>query len=102
MGDAVGPGAERPEEPGGRERRLANRNLGDEDLFGLEELAESYRRRPRQTGGEERTRAQRTLESAERTIIDWLKSPPPTAQAASPTLESAERTIIDWLRGPAI
>jgi hypothetical protein len=58
MGDAVGPGAERPEEPGGRERRLANRNLGDEDLFGLEELAESYRRRPRQTGGEERTRAQ--------------------------------------------
>ena len=58
MGDAVGPGAERPEEPGGREQRLANRNFGDEDLFGLEELTESYRRRPRPTGGEERTRAQ--------------------------------------------
>jgi hypothetical protein len=46
MGDAVGPGAERPEEPGGREQRLANRNFDDEDLFGLEELTESYRRRP--------------------------------------------------------
>ena len=58
MGDAAGPGAERPEEPGGREQRLANRNFDDEDLFGLEELTESYRRRPRPTGGEERTRAQ--------------------------------------------
>jgi hypothetical protein len=39
------------------------------------------------------------LESA-----DWLEpqvaSPQPTPQAASPTLESAERTIIDWFRQP--
>ena len=51
MGDAVGPATERPEEPGGRERRLANRDFVDEDLFGLAELADSYRRRPQQTGG---------------------------------------------------
>jgi hypothetical protein len=41
------------------------------------------------------------LESA-----DWLEpqvaSPQPTPEAASPTLESAERTIIEWLKEPPI
>ena len=99
MGDAVGPATERPEEPGGRERRLANRDFVDEDLFGLAELADSYRRRPQQTGGEGRTRAQE-LDCGEMEVDqdgedgdDWPKQLSQAIEAMFQEGEHAQRGV---------